>query len=164
MTRKLSEYHKRRIAAALGTPKSVSATRVLTEIEVAIEKLWRDSEPEARIQGVKKVVGRTLYWVLKHHEPKWNPKTERTTSAGAPPESALRACVISLVMIYERSTGEKITRNVDRDWYKEKPTPREKPHLFLSECMKAAGKAYPPGIVKQVLRELHAPTKKPTSK
>ncbi|MGD0415714.1 MAG: hypothetical protein ABSA80_10210 [Terriglobales bacterium] len=148
MDRRLSKFDQRRIAATLPLRKGVEIDGVLAEVEAATQRFWRDYEPEARIQGAE-VKGRTLRLTLKRHSSKVG-ASGRVTSAGAPPKKALRGYVASLVAIYERATGRRITRVVDAyaDGH------REKRHPFLAACMKAAGKGYPAGLVRQVLDEL----------
>ena len=147
MRRTLSKFDQRRVTAALPLRKGVEMGGVLAEVEAATQKFWQDSESEARIQGVD-LRDHMLVLTRKHHKPKPNPKTGRPVSAGAPRKEALRTYVTSLVEIYEGATGRRITRVVN-------PYARgqgEKPHPYLAACMKAAGKAYPTGLVRQVLK------------
>lgn len=145
MDRRLSKFDQRRIAATLPLRKGVEIDGVLAEVEAATQRFWRDYEPEARIQGAE-LKGRTLRLTLKRHSSKVG-ASGRVTSAGAPPKKALRAYVARLVAIYQWATGKRIGRNVDAY----ATCHREKPHPFLAACMKAAGKGYPAGIVREVV-------------
>ena len=137
---KLADLHKRRIAATL--PQGVDLPQVLAEVESAAERFRQDEEAERGYESVEVTGPRTLRVQRKSYP-----------SKGAPPKVALRVYLTTLVAIYEHATGKRIGRNVDA--YAEKGERAEKPHPFLAACLKAAGKRYPFGLVRQVLNESH---------
>jgi hypothetical protein len=137
---KLAELHKRRIAAAMTTPRGVSLTRVLQQIEHAIDtfRSQMDAHSAARHKNVT-VSDREVKITFNRYK-----------SRGAPSKAPLRELIKRLVVIYENTTGKKIGRNVDAD------SGKEKPNTFLLACLRASGIAlYPRGIVREVLNELH---------
>jgi hypothetical protein len=158
MTRPLSKFDQRRIAATLPLRKGVEIGSVLAEVEAATQRFWHDMEKwsESRCKAIELLDERTIKITF-------NPYKAR----GAPCKDELRAYITALVTTYERATVEQIGRAVDAYAFGH----REKPHAFLVTCLKVAGVApsrYSFGIVKEVLHGLHPnarrgrPTKRPT--
>jgi hypothetical protein len=131
---KLALLHQRRIVAALGTPKRSS--RALRDVEHAIEHFRSDMDASSRLCAVE-LRGNVLHRRLKRYAAK-----------GAPHKRALRDYIYRLIVIYERVTGFKITRNVDA------MTGIEKRHPFIWACTRAAGASYSLAFVREVMREL----------
>jgi hypothetical protein len=152
---KLGEIQKRRIAATLPLP-----TDVLNKIEHARQKFARDMERwSAARHKDGLVIENTL--VLRFN---------KYASQGRPRKDALRTYIKRLVPIYENATGEMINRYVPSPSTKAiqekartgKPLIRDKerPHPFISACLKTVGVRYPYGLVAQILHELHPDAKR----
>lgn len=141
---KLVELHKRRIAAAMTLPDTLSQINALQQIENALEifSVAMGAESMARYKDAT-VKGHILKITFNRYKLK-----------GAPRKAAVRAYITRVAVIYERATGKRLGRNVDAD------THREQPHPFILACTRAAAiPLYPRGIVREVLAELHPSAK-----
>jgi hypothetical protein len=142
---KLSEYHRRRIAAALSLRKGVSLVRVLGQIERTARTYLRDYDANESkykyIDLIERRSGRMALMVERR----------RHKSRGRIRREAMRAYVTVLVPIYENATGKRVGR-VNNPYV---DSNQEKPHPFLAACMKAVGKRYPSRIIQEVLEEFH---------
>lgn len=150
MERKLSEYHKRQIAAAMRPLREgVALKRVLSEIESATRQFWQELDAEARFVDVEDETLRPIV---------------RPASVGRPRRDSMRTFIRALVTIYERATGRQIRRQVDRLASQRRIDGKipqgEKFHPFLLICTHAASSRYSRLIVKTVLHDLH-PNQKP---
>jgi hypothetical protein len=166
MQPKLSDYHKRQIAAAMRPLREgVSLDHVLSEIESAAQKFWRRANLEEKMQA--ELHGDTLLitWA-------------RTETLGRPRKDALRAYVTAVGRAYERATARYLGRCVFTDSKNAKLErqlgrnidvgDRENYHPFLLACLGALGMlvgptkkwGYKAKAVRDGLHELH-PNAKP---
>jgi hypothetical protein len=140
----VKRYFARRIASALPLRDGVSLATVLNEVWCAIQRFWDNwelKESRYHIELTKQSLLLT---------------PRRRKSRGRPQKEVMHGFIDDLVTIYERSTGKRITRNVNA--YAPHGN-AEEPHPFLAICIKAAqwGKIkeddmeYPRLIVTRVL-------------
>jgi hypothetical protein len=141
----VKRYFARRIASTLPLRDGVSPDTVLGEVWSAIERMWDNWEDKESRYHIE----------LMEHSLLLTPR--RRKSKGRPQKEVMRDFIGDLVTIYERSTGKRVTRNVNA--YAPYGN-AENPHPFLAICIKAAqwGKIkeddmeYPRLIVTRVLK------------
>jgi hypothetical protein len=135
MTRKLADFHKRRIASTMRLRKSASLNRVMEQIEGATQQFWRDYDArESRYENIELIEEENaLKLTQRHHR-----------SKGRPRKTALRTYASALAIIYKRATGKKLGRiNVEvPDSSSNGSHTEERPNPFVGACMKAAGSEY----------------------
>lgn len=151
-TRKLADYHKRRIAATLAVSPAQRAS-MMALIEKAAQQVWRDREKWslARCKSVELKEQMLTMRLIPY------------ASRGAPPKIGIRSYISTVVSIYEGAIGKRLGRSwVDLStdkltFFKEKRLP------FFVACLSAIGvrrSDYPTGIITEVLIELHPQAKR----
>jgi hypothetical protein len=139
--RHISDFDKRRIAAALGVDEP---SRWLRKIDNAARRFWGAALDEFHWEGADVVERNNRLWL----EPIKRPYASR----GRPRKDSVRRYISDVVTIYKDATGRAITRIVHSG--SDPRIGRQKRHPFLVACLKAAGiPTYPTGLIRQVLEE-----------
>jgi len=136
---------KSEILSTMKLRRGASGARALRQIEVAAQTYFQDYySKESNYRGKIELIQRTSGKLALKIERKRHVVRGRVT------REAMLAYVLTLLLIYERTTGKRIGRRYDA--YAGKETP----HPFLVACIHLVGRRYPPKIVQRVLGELHA--------
>jgi hypothetical protein len=144
--RRLTDFEKNRILAALPLRPDKDATHVLRKIESATQRFWMEALAAFHWESGE-IVERKGKLSLKL-------KKLPHKSRGRPPKEggATRRYVTSIVAIYRAATGCEITRIVRSG--SDPLSGRERRHPFIVACLRAAGiPSYPTGIVREVVEE-----------
>jgi hypothetical protein len=139
--RHISDFDKRRIAAALGVD---NPSPWLRKIDSATRRFWDAALEEFHWEGGEIVERNNRRWLRIRKRP--------YASRGRPQKQSVRQYVIDVVKIYKDATGRGIKRIVYSG--SDPRIGRQKRHPFIVACLKAAGiPTYPTGLIRQVIEK-----------